>query len=212
MSSYYNRPFLMCPYRIVIEVFIEDVTNSSSDLSWISGADYAFLRDEGYVNTTFTPSVAGDFGDSEGYAINQTEWTYWSTMGLRTVSSSLERGISSRDWDLTGYQVGDRYSILSMDMRFNPDSSLYIYQWSLLLELAIILEGAELLAGHQFQFTVETTMTWIPFFVFSQPGGYTQSMNVTRGDGIADNGIQDYTLYMIEGDVEIDYFWGTVPP
>jgi hypothetical protein len=205
INSYYNRPLLMCPNRVIVEVFVEDTTNSSSDLSFFELADYAFLQDTGYVNTTFTPMIDGNFGDAENYIANETEWTFWNTAGLPTVSSSLEQGINYRNMDYTKYQSGDRYSICTMEFGFGTDVSLRVYQWSLLLELALILEGAEQIAGHGLSFTIMTTISWIPVLVVGIPGGYSQTVNVTRGDGIADNGVSDYSLYMLEGDLDISY-------
>ena len=192
MSAYYSRPVLMVPNNVVIEIFVEDVTNSSSDLSAFDVFDYTFLQDNGYVNTTLTPLVSGDFGDGEDYTANETGWTYWTATGLPKVYGPLGRGISNKNFDMTGNQSGDRYSICSLEFAFNTDTSLRVYQWSVLFELAIIQEGALQLAGHGMRITVETKMTWIPVLAIGLPGSYVQSLNITRGDGVADNGVEDY--------------------
>jgi len=205
INSYYSRPILMCPNKVVIEVFVEDTTNSSSDLSFVQLSDYAFLQDTGYVNTTLTPMIDGNYGDGEGYSANESTWTYWTTTGLPIVSSSLEQGISYRNMDFTQYQSGDRYSVCSLEFWFSTDTMLRTYQWSLLLELGIILDGAEKIGGHGISFTLMTTVTWIPVLVVGVPGGYSQTVNITRGDGVSDNGVLDYSLYMLEGDLDISY-------
>jgi len=205
INSYYSRPILMCPNKVVIEVFVEDTTNSSSDLSFIELSDYAFLQNTGYVNTTLTPMVDGNYGDGELYSANESSWTYWNAEGLPTVSSSLEQGICYRNMDWTQYQSGDRYSICSLEFWFSTDTSLRVYEWSLLLELGIIFEGAEAISGHGLSFTFMTTISWIPVFVVGVPGGYSQTVNITRGDGVADDGVLDYSLYLLEGDLGISY-------
>jgi hypothetical protein len=204
MSSYYARPYLMCPNSVEVEIFMQDVTGSTN-VSWVGVADYETLRDDGYVNTTLTPLVDGNFGDGEGYTANETEWTYWPATGLPVVGNYLEQGICDLDFSMTGYQSGDMYSICKFGLRFSTDTSLQLYQWSLLIELAIFIGEASEIAGNGMRIIVSTTMTWIPVLVVGLAGAYTEIVNITRGDGVADNGVQDYWFYMLEGYVEMRY-------
>jgi len=207
MSSYYTRPYLMCPNNVVVEVFMQDVTRNTN-LSWVSVAGYDFLQDGRYVNTTLTPLVDGNFGDGEGYIANETEWTIWPATGLPTVYTSLEQGICDKDFDMTGYLLGEMFSICKVEFDFSTDTSLELYPWSLLIELAILHGEASEIAGHGIRITVTTTMTWIPVLVVGLGGAYTQIVNITRGDGLADNGVQDFWFYMLEGHVEMRYHIG----
>ncbi|MFW9908973.1 MAG: hypothetical protein ACFFEF_10390 [Candidatus Thorarchaeota archaeon] len=208
MSAYYSRPSLMIPSTILVEIFVEDVTNSSSDLSGFGVYNDEVLQDNGYVNSTVTPWVDGNFGDGENYVSNTTEWTFWPTAGLPRESSSLKRGMYTWWRSITGYQSGERYSICSLEVIFNTDTSLRVYQWSVLIELAILLQESSQLAGHGMRIIIATTMTWIPVFTLGLSGPYIESMNITRGDGTTDNGVKDYWFYMLEGNVEIHYDWG----
>lgn len=206
VNSYYQRPFLIYPYNVVMEFFIEDVTNNSMDLPWSGIADYTILTQNRGFNVTVIPKVSGDFGDNEGYVVNESESVIWFGDGLPMTDTSVGAGISYHDIDMTGVRVGNRYSIGTIELRFGLDTSLRQCVWSLLLEIAV-LEEASLISGHEIQFSVEYTITWVPVLVAVLWWTSTYSDIVIHGDGVTDESVVDYTFFMLEGNIETDYIF-----
>ncbi len=204
INSYYQRPFLMYPYSVVMDFFIEDITNSSSDLPWFGISEYTILTQNLGFNVTVEPKVSGDFGDNEGYVINESESVTWFGNGLPMTGTSVGAGISYHDVDMTGVRVGTRYSIGTIELRFGLDTSLRQCIWSLLLEIAVVDE-ASLISGHEIQLSVEYTITWVPVLVAVLWWTSTYSDIVIRGDGANDESVIDYNFFMLEGDIGTDY-------
>ena len=204
INSYYQRPFLIYPYSVVMEFFIEDITNSSSDFPWVGIADYAILSQDLGVNVTVEPKVSGNYGDSEGYVANESESVTWFGDSLPLIYTSAGAGISYHDIDMTGVQMGTRYSIGTIELRFGLDTALRQCYWSLLLEIAV-LEEASSISGHEIQFSIEYTITWVPVLVTVLWWNTIYSGTVIRGDGVNDESVIDYNFFMLEGDIGTDF-------
>lgn len=204
ISSYFSRPYLMYPSDIEVEFLMKDATNLSTDLSWLSVADYAVIPDGGKINVTLNPNVSGDYGDNENYAVNQSEWVNWHSHGLPLIPNSTGAGISGHDIDMTGHLISSYYSFCKVKLSFGQETSLRSLNWSLLLEIAILREDASLIAGHWMELIVTYTITWVPILVFRLIGSNTYSDTIVRGDGLPDMGVVDYTFYMLEGDVTLN--------
>jgi hypothetical protein len=203
ISSYYSRPFLMYPDHIEFDFLMKDTVNLTADLSWLSVSDYHIVPLGTYVNTTLTPKVSGDYGDNEGYIANQSESTVWHGTGLPLTSTSIGAGIQKRSFNMTGYWISHYYSFCRLGLSFGVDTSLRSIAWSLLLEIAINQQGASKIAGHWMEIIVWYTIYWVPILVFETFGGTNYSGSLPRGDGLSDEGMADFTFYMLEGDISL---------
>ena len=203
ISSYYSRPYLMCPSSIEFNFFMKDATNLTADLTWLSMAGYDIVSEGTYINVTLNPNVSGDYGDAEGYIANQSEWTCWYSHGLPVISTSTGAGISSHDIDLTGYWLSHYYSFCKVYVSFGLDTSLRSLNLGLLLEFPIFRDGASQIAGHWMEVIVAYTIYWTPILLYRLPGTSWYSNMMFRGEGLADEGMADYTFYMLEGDIAI---------
>jgi hypothetical protein len=205
VNSYYSRPFLMYPHSVVMEFFFEDITNSSADLSWLGVSDYTLITEGRSVNVTVEPKINGNYGDNEGYIVNESESVSWYGDSLPLIATSVGAGISYRDLDMTGEKVGDRYSICTITLGFGLDTKLQSLDWSILLEIAILLEEASQISGHEMQVSMAYTITWTPILVSVLWWDTSYSELIIRGDSVTDGSVTDYTLFMLEGNIEIDY-------
>ncbi|MFW9961203.1 MAG: hypothetical protein ACFFDV_09300 [Candidatus Thorarchaeota archaeon] len=206
-SSYYSRPFLMYPIKIEFEILVKDTENLTADLSWLSVSDYDIISNGTFINVTLVPLVSGNYGDNEGYLANRSESTVWQSKGLPTISTSTGVGISSHDINMTGFSysfMSDYYRLCKVEILFGLDTRLLSVDWGILLEIAILRNEASQIAGHLMIILVTYTITWIPILVTVLPGNIMRSGMLYRGEGLADEGVEDYEFYMLEGDIAIN--------
>jgi hypothetical protein len=203
ISSYYSRPYLMYPSNIEFEFLMKDNTNLTADLSWLMMAGYDIISEGTYINVTLNPNVNGDYGDAEGYVANQSEWTSWYSKGLSVINTSIGAGISSHDLHLTGYRISHYYSFCKVGVSFGLDTSLRSVSIGLLLEFPIFREEASQIAEHWMEIIVAYTITWTPILILELSETNLYSDMIFRGDGLADEGMVDYTFYMLEGNITI---------